>query len=54
MGVGAEGADGGVRIGGAVVVVVVVVGAGVSAGVAATGAVMFRPVALTGAFVWCE
>jgi hypothetical protein len=53
MGVGAEGADGGVRIGGAVVVVVVV-GAGVSAGVAATGAVMFRPVALTGAFVWCE
>jgi hypothetical protein len=52
MGVGTEGADGGVRIGGAVVVVVVV--AGVSAGVAATGAVMFRPVALTGAFVWCE
>jgi hypothetical protein len=52
MGVGAEGAGGGVRIGGAVVVVVV--GAGVTAGVAATGAVMFRPVALTGAFVWCE
>jgi hypothetical protein len=52
MGVGAGGVDGGVRIGGAVVVVVV--GAGVSAGVAATGAVMFRTVALTGACVWCE
>jgi hypothetical protein len=34
--------------------VVVVVETGVGTGAAATGAVLFRAVALPGAFLWCE
>jgi hypothetical protein len=50
-GVGTEGADAGAGVGG---VVVLVVETGASSGVAATGAVVFRPVAPTAAFVRCE
>ena len=50
-GVGTEGADACAGIGG---VVVLVVATGVGSGVAATVAVVFRPIALTSAFIWCE